>query len=82
MTETRDEDGSCVNGTSEVSDSIEELARKGRGRTVAEEDCKGWRSRGEGFSSVGVSRGDGGPDEIGECLLREPDGAPVIGMDE
>lgn len=82
MTETRDEDDSCVSGTSEVPDSIEELVRMTRGRTVAEEDCKGWRNRGEGFSSVGVSRGDGGPDEIGECLLREPDGAPAIGMDE
>jgi hypothetical protein len=81
VTETRDDDGSCVSGTSEVSDSIEALASMARGRTVAEEDCKGWRSRGGGLSSVGVGRGDGGLDEIGECLLRDPDGATAIGTD-
>jgi hypothetical protein len=82
VTETRDEDGSCVSGTSEVSDSIEELVRMARGRIVAEEYCKAWRGRGEELSSVGVSRGDGGLDEIGECLLREADGAPAIDVVE
>ena len=42
-----------------------------RSRTVEEEDCDVRRGRGEGINPGDGSRGDGGPDEISEGLLRE-----------
>lgn len=53
-----------------------------RSRTVEEEDCEVRRDRGEGVIPVVESRGDGGPDETGEGLVRETDRDSAAGADE
>jgi hypothetical protein len=53
-----------------------------RSRTVEEEDCEVRRGRGEGINTVDGSRGDGGPDEVSEGLLREAVRASASDTDE
>jgi hypothetical protein len=68
VTERRDVDCSRAAGTSEPPDTFDvELACIPRSRIVEEEDCEARRGREEGIKDE--SRGDGGPDEMGDGLL-------------